>query len=574
MADPIVSAVNNLTQKMQEDNKVAQDKLEKQAKGDGRKTETKNAKEQLEQQKQTAMFTKNLFNVSNRRLKKAEELNVSIKAQEDILQEQRKIIEDQGQDVKNNKEFMKAQYKLDQDKEKRSKMLGSKDAEKDSKAMFASKKMLGFMKSTAGFLGGIAKQGLEKVKSGLQGFSKFAFGALAIAALSFLNSPQFDKYYDQIVNVIVPALTYIYEKVIKPLAIFIGGKLKKLFGDIKEYIDGDKSLFSVLMENKLAIAGIVTALAPGLVFGALKLAVTGLVKGFVFLASKLSFGAIFAKIGAAFAVLKTFFVATLMPFLAAAAVPIAIIVGVVAGIVLAIYSLKKGFDDFMFELKATGSIWEATKTGIVSVISNILGLPFDLLKDGVSWIIGKIGSIFGLKSFTNAEKILDSFSFVDLLKEGLTFMGNAISGLFDFISDFVQNIIRKIPFKGDSIADALFGTKEEQEEKKKAKAEEQKQFELNRKALKEKQKLEKEVEEAKKLEKIKAEKNALAPKAPANLDLKVPSAAASMGNTTVVDAKSINASTNSSNMTTGSTSIRNNNPFISAYANSSDFSFG
>jgi len=228
----------------------------------------------------------------------------------------------------------------------------------------------------------------------------------------------------------------------------------------------------------------------------------------------------------------------------------------------------------MFELKATGSIWEATKTGIVSVISNILGLPFDLLKDGVSWIIGKIGSIFGLKSFTNAEKILDSFSFVDLLKEGLTFMGNAISGLFDFISDFVQNIIRKIPFKGDSIADALFGKKEEQEEKKKAKAEEQKQFELNRKALKEKQKLEKEIEEAKKLEKIKAEKNALSPKAPANLDLKVPSAAASMGNTTVVDAKSINASTNSSNMTTGSTSIRNSNPFISAYANSSDFSFG
>ena len=574
MADPIVSAVNNLTQKMQEDNKVAQDKLEKQAKGDGRKTETKNAKEQLEQQKQTAMFTKNLFNVSNRRLKKAEELNVSIKAQEDILQDQRKIIEDQGQDVKNNKEFMKAQYKLDQDKEKRSKMLGSKDAEKDSKAMFASKKMLGFMKSTAGFLGGIAKQGLEKVKSGLQGFSKFAFGALAIAALSFLNSPQFDKYYDQIVNVIVPALTYIYEKVIVPMATFIKEKLLKLFEDIKGYIDGDKSLFSVLMENKLAIAGIVTAIAPGLVFGALKLAVTGLVKGFVFLASKLSFGAIFAKIGAAFAVLKTFFVATLMPFLAAAAVPIAIIVGVVAGIVLAIYSLKKGFDDFMFELKATGSIWEATKTGIVSVISNILGLPFDLLKDGVSWIIGKIGSIFGIKSFTNAEKILDSFSFVDLLKEGLTFMGNAISGLFDFISDFVQNIIRKIPFKGDSIADALFGTKEEQEEKKKAKAEEQKQFELNRKALKEKQKLEKEVEEAKKLEKIKAEKNALAPKAPANLDLKVPSAAASMGNTTVVDAKSINASTNSSNMTTGSTSIRNNNPFISAYANSSDFSFG
>jgi len=571
-----MSEITDLAKTIREENEKTRAQQERIASGEGpyAKETVEAAKASLKKQDEQRDTTKKLLGISERRMAKAEKLNDQIQAQEQIMAEQKAALEESGVDADKSAGYQKEQIKLDKLNAKKDNATGAAASEDAAKADAKDNKMLTYMKNTAGFLGGIAKKGMEKVKSGLSGFAKFAFGGLAIAALAFLNSPQFDKYYDQIVNVIVPALTNIYENVIKPLAIFIKEKLLKLFKDIKGYIDGDKSLFSVLMENKLAIAGIVTALAPGLVFGALKLAVTGLVKGFVFLASKLSFGAIFAKIGAAFAVLKTFFVATLMPFLAAAAVPIAIIVGVVAGIVLAIYSLKKGFDDFMFELKATGSIWEATKTGIVSVISNILGLPFDLLKDGVSWIIGKIGSIFGLKSFTNAEKILDSFSFVDLLKEGLTFMGNAISGLFDFISDFVQNIIRKIPFKGDSIADALFGTKEEQEEKKKAKAEEQKQFELNRKALKEKQKLEKEVEEAKKLEKIKAEKNALAPKAPANLDLKVPSAAASMGNTTVVDAKSINASTNSSNMTTGSTSIRNNNPFISAYANSSDFSFG
>ena len=42
----------------------------------------------------------------------------------------------------------------------------------------------------------------------------------------------------------------------------------------------------------------------------------------------------------------------------------------------------------------------------------------------------------------------------------------------------------------------------------------------------------------------------------------------------VVDAKQITTDNSSSNMTTGSTSVRNSNPFISAYANSSDFSFG
>ena len=50
---------------------------------------------------------------------------------------------------------------------------------------------------------------------------------------------------------------------------------------------------------------------------------------------------------------------------------------------------------------------------------------------------------------------------------------------------------------GGGIADAIFGTTEEQEAAKKAEAEEQKQCELNRKALRDKQKLEKEAEEGK-----------------------------------------------------------------------------
>jgi hypothetical protein len=339
--------------------------------------------------------------------------------------------------------------------------------------------------------------------------------------------------------------------------------------------DGKPSLMSILMDNKLAILGIVTALAPGLMFGALKLAVMGIGKAVVFLVSKLSFGAIFAKIGIAFAALKTFFVATLMPFLAAAAIPVAIIVGIVAAIVLAIYSLKKGFDDFMIELEATGSIWEATKTGIVSVISNILGLPFDLLKDGVSWIIGKIGSVFGLESFTNASKVLDDFSFVELVTDMLTFLGDSIAEIFDGVMQGIQDFLRSGllgKFGGSTVADKLFGTKEEQEEKIKAKEEEQKQFELNRAANefarefeKEQQKLEKAEIERKKLEKIKAEQNALQPKAPANLDLKVPSAAAGAGSN-IISAPTSVVTSNSSSNTTTSTPVRQPNRVIGILA--------
>ena len=40
---------------------------------------------------------------------------------------------------------------------------------------------------------GIAQSAKEKIKSGLSGFKKFAFGALAIAALAFLNNPKFNE---------------------------------------------------------------------------------------------------------------------------------------------------------------------------------------------------------------------------------------------------------------------------------------------------------------------------------------------------------------------------------------------
>ena len=87
------------------------------------------------------------------------------------------------------------------------KLRGSAEAEDSDKEESRSKKMLGYLKNTAGFLSGIAKQGMEKVKSGLSGFKKFAFGALAIAALAFLNSPKFEEIKNTILDVIIPAVS-------------------------------------------------------------------------------------------------------------------------------------------------------------------------------------------------------------------------------------------------------------------------------------------------------------------------------------------------------------------------------
>ena len=558
--DPLQITILETTEKLIESNKKTQDKIEKAAQGDGRKKSTKIAIATLKKQEEIRKGQINLFGVSKKRLDKADKLGISIQAQEKVIAEQKKIIEDSGQDASKNKELNKLQYKLDKDKNKRSKFLGSASAEDSKKEGATNKGILGYLKQTAGFLGGIAKQGMEKVKSGLGGFSKFLFGALAVAALAFLDHPKFKEMISLLVDTLIPLAVTFYEKVLVP----VGAALKKLFEDVMLVLKGEKGLMDVILDNKLAILGIITALAPGLVFGGLKLAVMGIGKALLWASAKSGLTALIMK---GFAAVKVGFVAmktSVLGFMT----PLLPIIAIAAGIALVLYSLKKAFDDFMFELEATGSIWEATKTGIVSVISNILGLPFDLLKDGVSWIIGKIGSVFGLESFTNASKVLDDFSFVDMMKDMLTFLGDSISGVFDGFMQVIQDFLRSGPLKfigGGFAADALFGTVEKQATEKKIEEAQQKRMVEDRKALREKQKLEKEIEEAKKLEKLKAEQNALQPKAPANLNLKVPSAAAGAGSN-IISAPTSVVTSNSSSNTTTSTPVRQPNRVIGQLA--------
>ena len=160
---------------------------------------------------------------------------------------------------------------------------------------------------------------------------------------------------------------------------------------------------------------------------------------------------------------------------------------------------------------------------------------------------------------------MDDFNIVDSIKESLTSMGNAISGLFSFIIDKVQAIIREIPVFGDKAANALFGTEEEQSEAKKEKEEEQKQFVLKRKAFAEKQKLEKEIEEAKKVEKLKAEQNALQPK-PVTAPALAPVGAYAAAASNIVNAPTSVVNANSSSNTTTSTPVRQPNMVIGMLA--------
>jgi len=437
---------------------------------------------------------------------------------------------------------------------------GAAAEEDETKGEARDNKMMSYLEKTAGFLGDITRQGTQKIKSGLGGLSKFLIGGLAVAALAFLNSPKFEEIKERLLNVIIPAIAKFYDNVLVP----VGEALAKLFGDLMLLLEGKKGLLDVIMDNKLAIAGVVIALNLSTAWGLVLVSVGLLGKAvlaFGVLTKNTYLGFLKANIamgkGGVLGHLRALG-STILKFARVGALIASLFVGLYNGIL-------DGYNEF----KATGSMWEATKTALVSFLANAIGFIPKLITDAISWILNKVGESFDIQIFKDAAKFMDDFNPVKEIKDGLTSMGDAISGIFDTIVNKIQNIIRSISipglFDGDNLADTLFGTTEEQEAAKKAKAEEQKLFEENRKALREQQKLEKEAAEAKKVEKLKAEQNAMQPK-PVTAPALTPMSTLQSQGANIVNAPTSVVNANSSSNTTTSTPVRQPNMVIGMLA--------
>jgi hypothetical protein len=95
-------------------------------------------------------------------------------------------------------------------------------------------------------------------------------------------------------------------------------------------------------------------------------------------------------------------------------------------IFLPITLLMSAFDFISGFMKGyeEGGILGGLKEGFNKLFKGLIGMPLDLLKDAVGWILG----VFG---FDNAKKSLESWSFSDLIED-------IISGFFDMISGVVD----------------------------------------------------------------------------------------------------------------------------------------
>jgi len=89
-------------------------------------------------------------------------------------------------------------------------------------------------------------------------------------------------------------------------------------------------------------------------------------------------------------------------------------------IIMSAFDFITGFMDGYKE----GGILGGLKGGLTKLFKGLIGMPLDLLKSAVSWILGKFG-------FKNAEKALDAFSFSKLIED-------MIAGLFDMIDGAIE----------------------------------------------------------------------------------------------------------------------------------------
>ena len=128
--------------------------------------------------------------------------------------------------------------------------------------------------------------------------------------------------------------------------------------------------------------------------------------------------------------------------------PFAPIIGTIAAIAYVGYALYQSITSMFDVFEETGSVMEALKVGISTFLATLIALPFDLIKGAISYIADFLG-------FENFSKILDSFSFVEILtnayKNLLDWIQFSIESLFDFIMlpfNLLFDGIMKI-FEGD-----------------------------------------------------------------------------------------------------------------------------
>lgn len=106
-----------------------------------------------------------------------------------------------------------------------------------------------------------------------------------------------------------------------------------------------------------------------------------------------------------------------------------------------IFSAFEGVQAFQTK---KGDMFDKLGAGIGAFFGDFFGTFFDLIKSGISWVLGKLG-------FKNAEKVLDGFSFEQLIKD-------AIEGIFAFTKKTINWVKELFTDPKKALTDLWTGT--------------------------------------------------------------------------------------------------------------------
>ena len=180
---------------------------------------------------------------------------MSVKEAEKRQAEQKAVLDELGIEAKDNAAYRKTSMDLERARLAQAKASGSKQAEEDAKKNIRELRSQTFLGKIANGIGDLRDKAKEKVKSIAKGgLMAFAFGAFAVAALAFLNSPFFDKTVDYITKTLLPKLKTFYDAFFGPKGGFVEG-FKTLFGDVGGLggvVLGLGTVTALLAANKIA----------------------------------------------------------------------------------------------------------------------------------------------------------------------------------------------------------------------------------------------------------------------------------------------------------------------------------
>lgn len=94
----------------------------------------------------------------------------------------------------------------------------------------------------------------------------------------------------------------------------------------------------------------------------------------------------------------------------------------------------------------------AIQGAITGLLNSVIGMPLDLLKDIVSWLLSKFG-------MDEASKALDSFSFTDLISGLIDGLFDGLKMVINGIIEGLATVIENLPLVPDSVGDTIRGLK-------------------------------------------------------------------------------------------------------------------